>query len=970
MDQPADRPTRVKKKDRTGTWISFGLHVGVIVIALIILSQTELGRQLADKVLGTTREQKRPEDRKLPPAQPRTTGPRKPVADAPPPSGGPRRAADAPPPVSEGFFTEEKTRTESRSGGRDSTNVQQRVAPPPPPRIALKPSSFTAPKTDIKQLLLERAKASAMVESFGTEQISKSGASDVSDIVGRISGASLAEGKFAVVRGLADRYTLTTLNGADIPSADPNRRAVQLDLFPAQFISKVDVSKTFQPDLPGGFAGGAINIVTRSFPDRPLFSMSAGTSYNTQASLRDDYLVTDQGRTDWLALDDGKRQLPGIAAATPPAGSSTSLGSPIKDSFGSRQFGPVEGDSPLNSSFSFAFGDTTHLFGRRFGFVAGMNYKNDYNFYDDGMTAKYSAVHPTNTAGVNQSWTKTDARAVIEYTWGGIVTLAYEPLDGHELGFNFIYVQTAEDEARRIKGRDSSLTSPDADPDVNYVEHDVLHWTERNLTYFQLQGKHDFPGLRDLHMDWVGSLGSTSQEEPDYRIFPFSGQPGDPNDPNDDFYGANGPTEPSEPTRFFRTLEEENVNFRADWTFPLMSYNSQENSVKAGFAISQSEQTLFSRAFTVSSTRPPLGHPFQSTGDVNGYLDPTNNSRLTYYNFPANFDYVGEQSIRAYYGMGTWSATEWLRLVGGVRMESTDISVDTHNTTLNTFSSGSIKQDDLLPAVSATVALRENLQLRLAWSQTVVRPTYREISDAENYDIALGRTIAGNPNLIMSSIENYDARVEWYPRPGELISVGAFFKKLENPIELESQDVNNENIFYDNYDKADVYGFEVELRKNLPGFLGGPVDQFSLGFNYAYIKSIVDLTAQQQAQRGNFGDYTTERPLYDQPEYVINGDLTWDHFGWGTSITVNGGVTGRRLVLVGLATPDEFEEPAPYLDVYLTQKLGRRWRAKLSAKNLLDPVFEVTQTWPSIGTVPIKSYKKGMTFGLSLSCDF
>jgi outer membrane receptor for ferrienterochelin and colicin len=149
---------------------------------------------------------------------------------------------------------------------------------------------MAASGSSIKQLMEQRAKASAVVESFGTEQISKSGVSDVGDIVARISGATVAEGKFAVVRGLADRYTLSTLNGADIPSADPDRRAVQLDLFPAQFLNRVDVSKTFQPDLPGGFAGGAINIVTRTFPERPVFSFSAGTSYNTQASGRDDFL--------------------------------------------------------------------------------------------------------------------------------------------------------------------------------------------------------------------------------------------------------------------------------------------------------------------------------------------------------------------------------------------------------------------------------------------------------------------------------------------------------------------------------------------------------------------------------------------------------------------------------------------------------------------------------------------------------
>lgn len=257
------------------------------------------------------------------------------------------------------------------------------------------PATFRPPPaTSIKQLLEERAKSSAVVESYGTEQISKSGVSDAGDIVGKISGSTVSEGKFAVVRGLADHYTLSTLNGVDIPSADPNRRAAQLDLFPAQFISRVDVSKTFQPDLPGGFAGGAINIITRSFPDRSIFSLSLGTSYNTQSSLRDDFLITDQGSLDWAAIDDGKRKLPDAVAATSARGDAGPLNPALKNSFGSRRFAPIAGDSPLNSSFALAFGDTTTLLGRRFGFLGGLTYKNDYSFYDNGIGRQIYCASP------------------------------------------------------------------------------------------------------------------------------------------------------------------------------------------------------------------------------------------------------------------------------------------------------------------------------------------------------------------------------------------------------------------------------------------------------------------------------------------------------------------------------------------------------------------------------------------------
>lgn len=944
---------RGRKKDRTGALISFVLHVLIIGVVAYFVSKTEIGMQIRDKLLGTTRDKKVEDRPKPPPAKALDKGKLKPPPGAPPASKA--RAVDAPAAVGEGIVVDDRTKREA--GPARPTTTAPVVQPPafkPPPKV------FTTAPSSIKNLLAERAKASAVVESFGSEQISKSGVSDVGDIVSRISGATVAEGKFAVVRGLADRYTLSTLNGVDIPSADPDRRAVQLDLFPAQFLNRVDVNKTFQPDLPGGFAGGAINIVTRSFPDRPIFSFSIGTSYNTQSSLRDDFLFTDQGSYDFLAIDDETREMPKEARRTDPTGN-RAVDSNIKNEFNSRRFGPVMDDSPVNSSMSLAFGDTTHLLGRPLGFLAGIYYKNDYNYYGDGKVTqpqfRSDALEPDEAFA--------DVKSTIEYTWGSLATLAYQVSENHELNFNFMFVQTAEDEARLLRGQDANFGTI---PGTSYAEKNILHWTERNLDLMQLKGGHLFPDLSDIRLDWVGSLASTSQEEPDQRIIQFLATPGDPNDPNDDSYDPNGPAKPGRPTRIWRELQEDNKSFRIDLTVPLSPYSGSDNSIKTGYFITQSEQTYESRAWEINNITSD--NLFRRTGDPNDLLrSPTNT--YNYYNFPANFEYSGEQTIEAGYIMGNWSPQEWVRLVGGVRYETTKLDVSTVNTTLDTDPvDASIDQKDLLPSLAVTFFLRPNLQLRAAWSETIIRPTYREISNAEVYDVARGRTIFGNPDLVLSSSENYDVRLEWYPRPGEIISLGGFYKKIDQPIELAAFNVSNDEIFYNNYDYADVFGFELELRKNFRGFWGAPYDQFSLGFNYAYIKSEVPRTDdQKEIQELYAGDTSDFRPLYDQPEYVLNADLTWDSFISGTSITLSGGVVGRRLVLVGLGTPDEYEEPAPQLEFSISQKFGRHWKARFSAKNLLDPIYEVTQEYP-VGTVSVESYTKGMQFGLSIGCDF
>ena len=330
----------------------------------------------------------------------------------------------------------------------------------------------------------------------------------------------------------------------------------------------------------------------------------------------------------------------------------------------------------------------------------------------------------------------------------------------------------------------------------------------------------------------------------------------------------------------------------------------------------------------------------------------------------------GEQIVDALYGMAEWAALERLKFTGGVRFESTDITVNSRNLTTGNAANAGIQQGDLLPSLSATFALRTNLLLRAAWSQTVIRPTYRELGRVEIYDIARLRTYLGNPDLQMSSSANYDLRVEWYPRPGEIISLGVFAKKIDAPIEQRSTQQDNSIVDFANFEEADVQGIEFEVRKNL-GTLWDPLDEFTLGFNYAYIQSEVPLSAQEAANRfSGYGSTDKSRPLYDQPEYVVNGDITWDHAPTGTSLTLSGGVVGRRLVLVGLREPDEFQDPAPQIDVFLSQKFGKHWKAKFSAKNLLNPVYQESRDDPRFGPQILESNTRGMTFGLSVSCEF
>jgi hypothetical protein len=992
MDHPADRPVRVRKKDKTGVWISIGAHVAVIVIALIILSQTELGRQLKDKIIGTTRDQQKQQDKpKPPPAQPRS-GPRRAAVDAPPPSGGPRRAADAPPPVGEGFFTEITEKKTSGSGGGEGakTNVAVKVAGP---AVKLAPPKIFAsapPRSDIKQLYAERAKEAAATEAFGSEQISKTGVSDAGAIIKNVSGATIVDGKFAVIRGLSDRYVTTTLNGAEIPSPDPYRRSAPLDLFPAQIINKVVVAKTFTPDQQGSYTGGGINIVTKSFPEKAFANFGVGGSYNPQVNLKNDFLTYDGGRFDWAGIDDGTRALPGslggrgfIVVPPPPfSAPATGPNRPIRigqanqlqsmaRALGPAQFGPVEDDSPLNHGFNVSAGDTTHFLGLPLGVFGSLSYRRDFSSYE-GQVGRYST--DVGSGQPEQEKDYADAKSTETVNWSGMVNLAFQLHPNHELGFTFLYNQNSEKTAQFQAG-----TIFD-DPAPIYYRSRLI-WTERNLQTYQLKGTHSLPDLANIRLDWLGAFSATTQLEPDVRFFNYLQQGG--------VYSFNTASveEPRRPTRYFRDLSEDNRNEKVDLTIPFRNWSLDDGELKLGLFDSFSKREFLDRGIEYGSELYTPLVPDSFDGNLNNFLTPgnlnyiatTNANGSINYQWPryiANVRdsfYEGEATIQAAYLMIDTPILEKLRLVGGARLETTDLRVHSESDIASswtglTTNDSRIVQTDVLPAAGLIWSIRPDMNLRAHFSKTIARPSFRELAAYRSYDPILDDLLDGNPNLQMSAIDNYDLRWEWFFRPGEIVSVSLFYKDLKNAIERKYLDTSASLITFDNRKEGTVYGIEFETRKNL-GFLDPNLSVFTVGGNISLISSETELTdAEFSAKRGILPDTKRTRQLYDQSPYIINLDLTFDNPSSGTTASLIYNVAGPRITIASLNTEDIFEQPAPVLDFILSQKLGRHLTAKFAAKNLLNPRIE--RTYGENSDLIYSSYRKGMSFGLSLSYDF
>jgi len=980
------RKTRTRK-DRTSLVISLVFH-GLLIAGVVYWAhkseQLEKIRQVLLQYAGEKKKQKKEEPK---PIQQKAQPPKLPPINQGLPqqsSGGSRRAVavDAPSATGESFFqdTHRQVQGPSTAGSDGAPKPPPAKIVLPPPPVIPRPAFGPPPASTVKQLLADRAKAAASIEAVGAEQISKAGASDAGAAVTKVAGATIVEGKFAVIRGLSDRYISTTLNGANIPSADPYRQSASLDLFPSQVIEKVVASKTFTPDQPGAFTGGGIDIVTRSFPENAFLSASIGTAYNTQSSLNDHFLTYKGGAVDWAGMDDGSRALPdkvNMEAPIAPTGQALPPAVPgnlppnsprlagnyllndLTHELGTTEFAPKRDAPPLNQNFSIAGGGTTHLFGRPFGYFGGGSYKHDFSFYEDGISQRIQ-----NGTEVKSRYS--DARSLGIVNWSGMVNLAYQPFEDHELGFIFFYNQNAVDDSR-VQNNGFEKNSSGTFRKFN------LYWTQRNLNTYQIKGEHRFPEVGGLKFDWLVALTQTTQDEPDARFF------NDNNTGNGYESGGNGVPSPSKPTRYFRNLEENNLNAKLDWTLPFHNWTAEDGQFKFGLFDSSSERTFTERQFYYPGGGAYHDDPNQLLTDATlGATIRTNANKTVNFNwhqFIQVFDslYSGDRNVQAAYLMLDVPVVDKMRLVGGARYETTDFNVHSESYLASSVTSqkvndAKIVQSDLLPSAGLIYTVNPNMNIRLNYSQTIARPSFRELAAYYSYDPVINDFIEGNPLLKMTSIDNYDARWEWFPRPGELVSVSVFYKALENAIERGDLKVEGDVITFLNREKAKLYGIEFEARKNLD-FLGASFKPFSVGGNLSLIQSEVHLTENEVFNKSQFfPDVKTTRPLYDQSPYVVNLDLNYDNPYAGTSAAFIFSIAGPRIAITKLNADDVYEQPAPVLDFVVSQKIGRNTTVKLFAKNLLDPRIE--RTYGKDSELLYDSYKRGRTFGVTLSYNF
>lgn len=782
----------------------------------------------------------------------------------------------------------------------------------------------------VARALEEQRYAPNVVNAITAEQIAKSPDSDAGQAVQRVSGVTVQDGKYVFVRGLGERYTTTELNGARVPSPEPEKKVVPLDIFPAGLLEGITTSKTFTPDQSGDFSGAVVNLRTREFPARRVFTLSTGVAVNDAATGQSLQKAPTVGQ-EWLGFAGSARRLPGqLAAAGDLTGSSPAQVNgyiaSLRDVWSSRK-----GNGGPNGSFGLSLGGEDPFFGQRIGYLASFNYGVGQEVRDNEQRALATTGGP-----INQYRGSTASTSVL---WGGLVNLSTRIGTGTKLQFNTTYTRSADNEAKALHGVYEEFSQ------LGELALTRLTFTERSVRSHQLLGEHLF-GQRHF-VEWRANAASTRRYEPDRSDLIYTASV------------TNGVVTPREwadirqsATRTFSDIHETNYDVGGSYRLSLGSLNSPVN-VKVGGAYRTTDRDADSRAYDIRNlnlTSAELSAPpesvFSETNALAGRLLLQPNTNGGQYTAK---DHVGAGFLQVDLPIGSR-----LQAIAGARVERWTLDLTTTDFRGNP-APITRTSTDVLPALGLNVRVTERQTLRLSATQTLSRPEYRELSPVTSFEILGGLTTLGNPGLKRALIQNYDARWEFYPSSGEILSVGVFAKQFDQPIERVIVGTTGASaLSFVNADKANNYGVELEVRKNL-GFLSTALQGLTAFSNTTIMRSRIT------PGNDSISSLTSsERPMVGQAGYVVNAGLGWTDGSGRWSATALFNVVGRRISEAGQnPLPDTYEEARKVVDVSLQAPLFQDLTLRLDGKNLLNAPYRFTQ-----GDVTRLKYYSGRVFGV------
>ena len=775
-----------------------------------------------------------------------------------------------------------------------------------------------------------------IVTAITNEQISRSPDGDAAAAMQRVSGVTVQDGKYLVVRGLGERYTTTSLNGARLPSPEPERKVVPLDLFPSGLLETIVASKNFTPDQPGDFSGAQVDIRTREFPASRRLSYSVGLGGNSIASGSSIVAPQSDGR-EWLGLAGSRRQLPDLVASfgdfsqqNPTQAEANAMVRSFRNIWM-----PQAGSASPNFSGSISLGGTDPILGRDMGYLASLSYSNSREVRDREVRGYPDATIQQDGGfrTIDRFEGQTGRNSVL---WGGLLNFSTLVGTSSRLLLNNSYARTADNEARSEAGYSENLGRE--------LLVDRLRFVSRSVRTNQLSGEHQ---IGDSHrIDWAYTNAGVSRDEPDRSEIVYTRD-----SPTSTRYWLD---DPQSAARTFASLSEMSNSFSTDYRVqfgdPL-----RENFVKVGGLARHTSRDAHNRVYSIQA--PTLGMEGRELDPQTLFDSYSNGSDAVFRVVPLSQggSYGARDLLGAGYAMAQWSPMERLRVITGARIEYNRVELDAEPT-IGAAIRTTPEFTDVLPSLALNYSLTDDQNLRLSTSRTLARPEYRELAPVQFRDVIGAENVRGNPDLVRTLVQNVDLRWEWYPSHGEVLSVALFGKRFDKPIEQVFRGTSGTRLItYANAREAVNYGVEFETRNSLR-FIAPVLEPLSFVSNVTLMQSEISIGDNPNFQ-------PVDRPMVGQAPYVVNAGLTWESFGSGTSATLLYNRVGRRIHSASEAPfPSVYDEARDVLDMSLRFPLPGGMMGKLDARNLLDEPYLRTQ-----GNVVRESYYSGRSFSLGIS---
>ncbi len=821
-------------------------------------------------------------------------------------------------------------------------------------------------ETDFALLNMQKNNAS-ISDGISAETIKRSPDKNTGEVLKRVSGTSIQDNKFVVVRGLIDRYNVATINNAMLPSTEPDRRAFSFDIIPSSLIDNIMIYKTANPDLPGDFAGGVVQVSTKDVPSKNFFTIGAGASYNT-ISTGKDFNPGYLSKTDYLGFDDGSRELPnsfpsrkGFQGQDFEARAEYSR--LMKNTYGDR----YKGNALPNQSYNLSWGKRFDLKNSGvIGSILALTYRNSQALVE-GVRSEFDN---SNAAVNGAAYLYNDSTYKFTTSIGALYNISYKK-GKTKIAFKNLF-------NRLFETSNLVRTGPQYYSSNAAVYAQGSETVVKTLYSTQLEGDHSMKNKSKL--TWNVNYALTLRDNPDYKFAPFIKA-------EEDADKAEVPYEVvlRDTYRFFANLEEHAVGGNANYSRPIKLFGDKASTIKLGVMSQYKYREFSARIFRYNKSpyssfnndllTMPVKTIFQ---DANMYRDGFALEEIT--NLTDKYD--ANSLLNAGYVMLDAHLTEKLRFAGGVRVESFGFEVNTSD-----FSGLKVKAKkdyiDVLPSVNFTYSLNARSNLRLSASRTVSRPEFREVANFSFYDFVRNVQVRGNTKLERSQNSNVDLRYEIYPTNGEVISASVFVKHFNKPIEQyvdPGSNPLNMMFSYFNAKYALNYGVEAEVKKRL-SFLGKQewLEDLFVFANAALIRSTVNVDGLDVAVADK------DRPMQGQSPYVINAGLTYAGSG-NTSASLLVNRVGQRIEAVGndpKGIPDIYENGRTILDLQISQKvLRKKGEVKLNISDLLNQRSVFYQNYrmdtDKISKRSYKagedrvwaSYRYGSSIGLSFAYNF